>query len=81
MYQTNGKIESKEDVLRLNLLIMKNRARLDKLIGDNGDYSKILKQSQKLDKLINRKMAIVYQQWLYSLKIKPFLQFYQHSNK
>jgi len=62
MYQTNGKIESKEDVLRLNLLIMKNRARLDKLIGDNGDYSKILKQSQKLDKLINRKMAIVYQQ-------------------
>lgn len=42
---------------KLTLLIMRNRARLDKLIENNADYSKILKQSIKLDKLIAQKMV------------------------
>ena len=37
---------------RLNLLITKNSARLDKLIESGAPYEKILKQSQKLDKYI-----------------------------
>ena len=41
---------------KLTLLIMRNRARLDKLILNDEDYSKILRQSVKLDKLIAQKM-------------------------
>ena len=37
---------------RINLLISKNSARLDKLIESGAPYEKILKQSQKLDKFI-----------------------------
>ena len=37
---------------RINLLISKNSARLDKLIETGAPYEKILKQSQKLDKYI-----------------------------
>ena len=33
-------------------LILKNSAKLDKLIESNAPYEKILKQSQKLDKYI-----------------------------
>lgn len=42
--------------MSLDLLILKNRARLEKLIEQNADYKIILKQSQKLDKLIVEKM-------------------------
>lgn len=42
---------------KLTLLIMKNKARLDKLVREEADYSKILKQSVKLDKLIAQKMV------------------------
>lgn len=41
---------------KLTLLIMRNRARLDKLILNDEEYSKILRQSVKLDKLIAQKM-------------------------
>ena len=47
--------------MSIDLLILKNRARLEKLITEEKEYSKILKQSQKLDKLINRKMQIAMQ--------------------
>lgn len=42
--------------MSIDLLIIRNRARLEKLITEEEDYSKILKQSRKLDKLINTKM-------------------------
>ena len=38
------------------LAIVKNRLKLEKMISNNEDYDKILKQSQKLDKLINIEM-------------------------
>jgi len=44
--------------MSLDLLILRNRVKLEKLITNDEKYSKILKQSQKLDKLINRKMGI-----------------------
>lgn len=47
--------------MSIDLLIVRNRARLERLITEEKEYSKILKQSQKLDKLINRKMGIVIQ--------------------
>lgn len=42
--------------MNIDLLILKNRAKLEKLIEQNADYNVILKQSQKLDKLIVEKM-------------------------
>ena len=45
--------------MSIDLLIIRNRAKLEKLITEDKEYSKILKQSQKLDKLINRKMGIL----------------------
>lgn len=39
--------------MRNTLALVKNRAKLEKMISDNEDYEKILKQSQKLDKYIN----------------------------
>lgn len=42
--------------MNIDLLILKNRAKLEKLIEQNADYNVILKQSQKLDELINEKM-------------------------
>lgn len=42
--------------MNIDLLILKNRAKLEKLIEQNADYNVILKQSQKLDKLIIEKM-------------------------
>ena len=42
--------------MNIDLLILKNRERLEKLIEQNADYNVILKQSQKLDKLIVEKM-------------------------
>jgi uncharacterized protein YdcH (DUF465 family) len=42
--------------MSIDLLIIRNRARLEKLIANDEKYSKILKQSRKLDKLINKKM-------------------------
>ena len=37
----------------LNFLIKINKRKLDKMITDGYSYDEILKQSQKLDKLIN----------------------------
>ncbi len=42
--------------MSIDLLIIRNRARLEKLITEDKDYNIILKQSRKLDKLINTKM-------------------------
>ena len=42
--------------MNIDLLILKNRARLEKLIEQNADYNLILKQSQVLDELIAEKM-------------------------
>ena len=42
--------------MNIDLLILKNRAKLEKLIEQKSDYNVILKQSQKLDKLIIEKM-------------------------
>lgn len=41
---------------KLSFLILKNTAKLEKLILHNAPYSKILKQSQLLDKYINEQM-------------------------
>lgn len=41
---------------RINLLVIKNRAKLEKLIENNASYKKILKQSQLLDKYIIKQM-------------------------
>lgn len=38
---------------RIELLITKNRARLERMIKEDYSKSKILRQSQKLDKYIN----------------------------
>ena len=46
------------DNCKLMLLILKNKAKLEQLINQNADYSKILKQSKKLDKYIAKKMKI-----------------------
>ena len=37
---------------RLNLLVIKNKARLEKLIRENAPYDRVLKQSKRLDKFI-----------------------------
>lgn len=42
--------------MSIDLLIVRNRARLERMITEEKDYKEILKQSQKLDKLINKKM-------------------------
>ena len=42
--------------MSIDLLIIRNRARLEKLITEDKEYNIILKQSQKLDKLINAKI-------------------------
>ena len=44
---------------KLCLLILKNIAKLEKLIYENAPYDKILKQSKKLDKYILKKMIFI----------------------
>ena len=39
-----------------DLLIIRNRNKLEKLIEENADYKLILNQSRKLDMYINRKI-------------------------
>lgn len=39
-----------------DLLIIRNRNKLEKLIEENADYKLILRQSKRLDMYINRKM-------------------------
>lgn len=43
---------------RLSLLLLKNTARLEKFIETGKPMSKILKQSRKVDSLINQKIKI-----------------------
>lgn len=40
----------------IELKILKNRAKLERMILNNEDYSKILEQSKKLDNYINIKI-------------------------
>ena len=42
--------------MSIDLLIIRNRARLEKMITEDKDYKKILLQSKKLDRLLNKKM-------------------------
>lgn len=42
--------------MSIDLLILRNRVRLERMIREDKDYNIILKQSRKLDKLINAKM-------------------------
>lgn len=42
--------------MNLDVIIESERTKLEKLIEDNADYNVILKQSQKLDKLIVKKI-------------------------
>lgn len=39
-----------------DLLIIRNRNKLEKLIEENADYKLILRQSRRLDMYINKKM-------------------------
>lgn len=41
---------------KLELLIIRNRAKLEQMIREDYDYNKIVKQSQRLDKYLNLKM-------------------------
>ena len=41
---------------KIELLIIKNRAKLEQMIREESDYKKIVKQSQRLDKYLNMKM-------------------------
>lgn len=41
------------------LLVLKNTAKLEKLISENASYDKILKQNQKLDKYILLEMQYI----------------------
>lgn len=41
--------------MKLDLLIIVNKTRLNNMISRNEDYEVILKQSQKLDKYITKK--------------------------
>lgn len=40
---------------RVELLIIKNKAKLEQMIREESDYNKIVKQSQRLDKYLNIK--------------------------
>lgn len=42
--------------MSIDLLILRNRVRLERMIREDKEYSIILRQSKKLDKLINTKM-------------------------
>lgn len=42
--------------MSIDLLIIRNRNKLEKLIEENADYKLILRQSKRLDIYINRKM-------------------------
>lgn len=44
---------------KICLLVLKNTAKLEKLISENASYEKILKQSQKLDKYILLEMQYI----------------------
>ena len=44
----------------ITILILRHRAKLERMIEKQEDYNKILKQSQKLDYYINKKMAEKY---------------------
>ena len=49
-----------QEVISMNykteLLIIRNRAKLEQMIREDYEYNKIVKQSQRLDKYLNIKM-------------------------
>lgn len=52
---------------RIELLITKNRARLERMIKEDYSRNKILRQSQKLDKYINIIMRELVKQFSFSI--------------
>lgn len=52
---------------RIELLITKNRARLERMIKEDYSKNKILRQSQKLDKYINIIMRELVKQFSFSI--------------
>lgn len=52
---------------RIELLITKNRARLERMIKEDYSKSKILRQSQKLDKYINVIMRELVKQFSFDI--------------
>lgn len=52
---------------RIELLITKNRARLERMIKEDYSRNKILRQSQKLDKYINIIMRELIKQFSFSI--------------
>ena len=53
---------------KLELLIIKNRAKLEQMIREDYEYKKILKQSQRLDKYLNIKMRELVKQFSFWLQ-------------
>lgn len=52
---------------RIELLITKNRARLERMIKEDYSKNKILRQSQKLDKYINIMMRELVKQFSFCI--------------
>ena len=50
---------------KLELLIIKNRAKLEQMIREDYEYNKIVKQSQRLDRYLNLKMRELVKQFSY----------------
>lgn len=50
---------------KIELLIIKNRAKLEQMIREDCEYRKIVKQSQLLDKYINMKMRELQNSFLF----------------
>lgn len=48
---------------KIELLIIKNRAKLEQMIREESDYNKIVKQSQRLDRYLNLKMRELVKQF------------------
>ena len=46
-------------ILRNNLLLLKNRAKLEKMILEGKTYNEIVKQSQLLDKYVMQQIKII----------------------
>ena len=62
--------------MSIDLLILRNRVKLERMIREDKEYSIILKQSQKLDKLINAKMKRLTQVSLFYIYIHIVVDVY-----
>ena len=70
---------------KLELLIIKNRAKLEQMIREESDYNKIVKQSQRLDKYLNMKMRELVKQfshfYLFLRIVNAFFTYYKIYSK